>query len=507
MRVKPSLFASTSGNVTILFGGGLLAFLGVASLAVDATNLYLAKRHAQGIADAAALAAAANIDDASGGAAAARNANSMQALSIMSVEPGHYTDDPTIAAGTRFVVGADGANAARVRVHADVPLYFARIFGKSTVPVEASGTAARIDLAAFSIGSRLAGVSGGLPNAMLSQLAGTDLQLSAMDYQALAGGQIDILKFSEDAQASSVLSAVANRLPQNPTKLSSLIDLGPLATNTTSDPSRPITVDAYSLLRGTLELGGQHQISTDLGATIPGLTSTRLWIAIGERPANSPWLRVTSAHDVEVRTAQTRVYLDTQVAPQLGLASLRVPIYVELAAASAKLKTVSCAGGANKATVTLTVTPSLGEAAIADVDPASLGNFQAAPALNRVTMLHTAVANVSGFADVKLGGADPQDVFFSASDITNHTVKQVSTNDLLQGVAASLISRIDLNVNVLGLGLGLGALTALVGQVLNLAAAPLDGVFSQVTSLLGVHVGQADVWVNGVRCGTPVLVG
>ena len=32
---------------------------------------------------------------------------------------------------------------------------------------------------------------------MLSQLAGTDLQLSAMDYQALAGAQLDILKFSE----------------------------------------------------------------------------------------------------------------------------------------------------------------------------------------------------------------------------------------------------------------------------------------------------------------------
>jgi len=154
MRARPSLLASTSGNVTILFGGGLLAFLGVASLAVDATNLYLAKRHAQGIADAAALAAAANIDDASGAAAAARNANSMQGLSIMSVEPGHYADDPAIEASTRFVVGADGANAARVRVHVDVPLYFARIFGKPTVPVEARGTAARIDLAAFSIGSR-----------------------------------------------------------------------------------------------------------------------------------------------------------------------------------------------------------------------------------------------------------------------------------------------------------------------------------------------------------------
>ena len=542
MRTRPSLLASTSGNVTILFSGGLLAFLGVASLAVDATNLYLAKRHAQGIADSAALAAAGNLDDAGGAAAAARNANSMQGLSIVSVEPGQYADDPTIASGQRFVVGADNANAARVRVHVDVPLYFARIFGKPTVPVEARGTAARIDLVAFSIGSRLAGVNGGLPNAMLSQLAGTDLQLSAMDYQALAGGQIDILKFSEalrsqlnvqtatfgellntqaslgqiaramsasvtDAQASSVLRAVADRLPQTSTKLSSLIDLGPLAGDTKSDPSRPITVDAFSMLRGTLELGGQHQISTDLAATVPGLTSTKLTIAIGERAANSPWLRVTAAHDVEVRTAQTRIYLDTQVAPQLGLASLRVPIYVELAAATAKLKDVSCTGGSKKATVKLNVTPSVGEAAIADVDPAALGNFQVAPALNRVTMLKTPVATVSGFADVKLGGIDPQEVFFSASDIASHTVKHVTTNDLVQGVVSSLISRIDLNVNVLGLGLGLGALTALVGQVLNQAAAPLDGVYNQVTSLLGVQVGQADVWVNGVRCGTPVLVG
>ena len=541
MRIRRSLIASTGGNVTVMFGTGLLVFLGVASLAVDATNLYLAKRHAQGIADSAALAAAGNIENAGPAAAAARNANPMQGLSILSVEPGQYVEDPTIVAAKRFVVGANGANAARVRVHVDVPLYFGRIFGKTSVPVEARGTAARIDMVAFSIGSRLAGVNGGLPNTLLSQLAGTDLQLSAMDYQALAGGQLDILKFSEalrsqlnvqtatfgellnmqaslpqisramaasvtDAQASSVLRAVADRLPQTSTTLSSLIDLGPLSGNTKSDPSRPITVDAFSMLRGTLELGGQHQINADLGATVPGLTSTKLTIAIGERPANSPWLRVTAAHDIEVRTAQTRIYLDTQVAPQLGLASLRVPIYVELAAASAKLKDVSCAGGSKKATVKLMVTPSVGEAAIADVDPAALGNFQAAPALNRVTILRTPVATVSGFADVKLGGVDPQEVFFSASDINSHTAKRVSTGDMVQGVASSLISRIDLNVSVLGLGLNLGTLTALVGQVLNLAAAPLDGLYGQVSSLLGVQVGQADVWVNGVRCGTPVLV-
>jgi uncharacterized membrane protein len=37
-------------------------------------------------------------------------------------------------------------------------------------------------------------------------------------------------------------------------------------------------------------------------------------------------------------------------------------------------------------------------------------------------------------------------------------------------------------------------------------APALDGVVDQVTQLLGVHVGQADLRVDGVRCGKPTLV-
>jgi uncharacterized membrane protein len=32
-------------------------------------------------------------------------------------------------------------------------------------------------------------------------------------------------------------------------------------------------------------------------------------------------------------------------------------------------------------------------------------------------------------------------------------------------------------------------------------------VLDQVTSLLGVHVGEADLQIDGVRCGKPSLVG
>jgi uncharacterized membrane protein len=82
----------------------------------------------------------------------------------------------------------------------------------------------------------------------------------------------------------------------------------------------------------------------------------------------------------------------------------------------------------------------------------------------------------------------------------------VSTGDLAQGIASSLIRNLDLRVNILGLGLNLSAITAAVGSALAVAAPALDLLVDELTGLLGVRVGQADVQVNGVRCGRSALV-
>lgn len=50
-------------------------------------------------------------------------------------------------------------------------------------------------------------------------------------------------------------------------------------------------------------------------------------------------------------------------------------------------------------------------------------------------------------------------------------------------------------------------MTSTLGNTLSAVAPALDLVVGQVTALAGVHVGQADVRIDGVRCGTPVLVG
>ncbi len=46
----------------------------------------------------------------------------------------------------------------------------------------------------------------------------------------------------------------------------------------------------------------------------------------------------------------------------------------------------------------------------------------------------------------------------------------------------------------------------MVGETVALAAPVLDTVLSDLTGLLGVHVGQADTRVNALRCGKARLV-
>jgi hypothetical protein len=74
-----------------------------------------------------------------------------------------------------------------------------------------------------------------------------------------------------------------------------------------ADPDTAIRADGYSVLREILALAnGQRQVALDLGLSLPGLASTTLTLAVGQRPAHSPWLAVTNDDKTIVRTAQAR---------------------------------------------------------------------------------------------------------------------------------------------------------------------------------------------------------
>jgi uncharacterized membrane protein len=116
------------------------------------------------------------------------------------------------------------------------------------------------------------------------------------------------------------------------------------------------------------------------------------------------------------------------------------------------------------------------------------------------------LVSVKAYAAVKLGGVSAQTVAFSAIDVANHTAKTVRTTDLTSGIAASLVRDVRLDVSVLGLFLPVGPIVSAVGSVLTLAAPALDALIAGTTALLGIGLGEADLWVDGVRCGAPVLV-
>lgn len=543
-RLIVLLLRDRGGGTGVLVAALLPFLIGMAAFAVDLGAAGLDARRLQGIADGAAIAAATNPANAQALADATVTAAGFRRVITVAVTPGRF--DASRPLGDRFVADAAAPQAVRVSLSTQSPTFFARIFGIGSMAIRRSATASQTNLAAFSIGSWLASVQGGVLNALLGALTGSTVSLSVMDYNTLAGTQIDLLDYIDalhataglkagtfddtlDAQVTTpqLLDALADALPASagaqasaihgiaahagPTtaSLSSLIDLGAIGRQ--SGGGRGVAkVDALTLLSMLAQIAnGNRQVQLDLGASIAGLAQTRIWLAIGQRPQNSPWLTVTASGTPIIRTAQMRLYVEASLAnvslPGLGsLVALKVPLYVELASAEAKLNAIDCS--ADRA-VTIDARPSPGQAAIATIDPARLNDFSRPVPQSTATILDTLLLDVDAQATIDLGAAQPwQPVRFTQDDIDRGTTRTVSGGTLAQGIAASLMSKIALTVRLIGLPINLSPLLQALGQQLTLLAPLLDGLIDTVTGLVGLHLGQADVRATGVRCGMPSLV-
>ncbi|HWW63589.1 MAG TPA: TadG family pilus assembly protein [Sphingomonadaceae bacterium] len=544
----PSLRGDRRGAVTAIAAGSLLASIGCLAFAVDLGSVYFETRRLQGIADAAALSAAAQLDTPFAAADATVRLNGWKQPYTLTVRPGIYRPDPKIPVDDRFTDATTGADAARVTITSEAPLYFALALGRKSTRISRSATAARANLASFSIGSRLLALQGGLANALLGALTGSSINLSVMDYDALLDTDVDLLTFTDalatrlhleaasydevlaaDMTTGDVIQALASALDADGSAsagsalrklagsltgtadvtLGSLIDLGPIGAQDHAASGQAIRVNAFDMLRTTLGLAnGDRQVQLDLGATVPGLTNVTATLAIGDRMATSPWVTVTAKGEPVIRTAQTRLYLDARVLPAgnlLGIASVRLPLFIELAEAEAKLSAIDCKARKPQS-VSLLVRPAPGHVSIADIDTADLSNHKTAVAERPAKIVTLPLITVAGQARVDLSNQDWQGVSFDSTDIAGHRLKTVSSGSLVQGIAGSLVRNLDLSVKVGGLSIGTGPVGALVGNSLGVAAPALDTLVNALTGLLGIHIGQADVRVNGVRCGVPALV-
>ncbi len=533
------------GGVTIMSAAAGALICVSAALAVDVGMVVLKGRELQGAVDLSALAAAGSLQHAEAAA---------EAIATLSVQTGVYTPDPRLKPAQRFVAAAGQVNAAQVTATAPAPLFFGRVvLGRDAVSVTKQATAARpggAPTAMFSIGSRLGSVDGGLANSLLSALLGGRVSLTLMDYRSLLDAQVSLLQFSdalaadlgvtagdddallkhevETGRVLRVLERIAGSGPRSAlSKLTSApadarFKLGDLI-GVEADARQGLRerlnaqVSVFDLLMASLQTANkERQLALDAGARL-GIADLDVMLAIGERPNRSPWLTVTSKGEPIIRTAQTRIYLEATTAKALAdLTAIKLPVLIEAASAEARLKQIDCGPGSG---VTLEVKPGVARAAIGAVDKTKLRDFKSklnvtpAPLVSALGFLGIKVANVTGRAEIE--AADPywRQVRFTAADINAGQPKTVGSKQFGQGVVVSLLTKLDLKVELLGglLTLPVSELLGTVRGLLTPLGPVLDAVVQPLLELLGVRLGEADLWVHGLRCpnqeGAPQLVG
>jgi len=543
------LLQDRKAAVSVITAVSLVMMVGFSGAAVDFGSVFLQTRQLQGMTDLAAMAAAGDLSQAQLAAQESAAQNNWNLPITTTATTGTYTPNSDIPVNQRFTPNTASPNAARVTLASTANLYFASLLlGKKSLAISRTATAAQGALASFAMGTELASLNGGVENALLSGLTGSSISLDVMDYNELLGAQVDLFQYTQalatrlnlkgvsynqtlatqvttgtalgaivdilnaagNTAAANAVGKIISGVNSQTITVGQLLDLGPYGSQDyiqTNGPSG-FSVDALQLANAMLLLAqGGRQVQLNLNGLIPGVGSITAWLAIGQQPSNSPWLTITGDNSVVISTAQARLYVDAQVSPVglSGVTSVNLPIYTELASAQAKLSSVTC--GSNES-VTVSVAPSIGETAIGTVDTTYLNDFTHELTISPATMVNVLnLVTATGQAQINVGGNDWQNLSFDANAIQNHTIETADTTNAISETLTSLLGNLSINVQIFGLGLGISksAITNGIISSLNAVATPLDNVVDGVTDLLGIGLGEAHVWVNGVRCQGPVL--
>jgi len=568
-RARAKFASGTSGNIAIMGAAFFSTALVIAAFAVDEAALHLEKRRLQSITDIAAIQAARApgsadnlvlqtlMDNGIVGAERQASAGDLSAWLVgdnhraaYDLQVGRYVADAEVAPDKRFIPNGTPANAVKVTTRKSGTLYFAGSFMDKPL-ISTTGTAYASSQAAFSIGSRLASLDGGLLNALLNGLLGTNISLSVMDYRALVDARVDALKFLDglateigltaatyddvlnssvtvgqivevmadmtdpaDLTASAALKKILKGKPSAKltVPVARLIEVGTMRAVRVGTKPSGITAmfDAMQMLTASAALAnGEHQIAVSLGVNVPGLTSVGVHLAVGEPEQKTAFLSVGEKGDT-VHTAQTRLLIEAKVGGEGVLAgvTIQLPIYIELAYADAKLASVSCpAGTPESAKATVTAKPGVAQLWIGNVPTADLTDFSSSPVDGSAKLVDVLGIKVNATAHVAATNVKAKDLTFSHNDILNLTAKSVSTSNLLETAVSSLLGDLSLSVQVGGLQIGLsGLVSTALGKTLSAVAAPLDSLVYNLLLALGIKIGEADVRVHGVACQHAVLV-
>lgn len=495
--------------------------------AIDVASVQFRARALQGLADTAAVSAAGNLATAEPTVRRVLSLKNSTAR-IETVALGEYHARAEVPIPQRFNPSGPLPDAVQVVLQEDVKLFFGSVLGISDVRVRKTAVAIRParDAAAFSIGSRLLTLDPPLVNALLTQLTGRQIQLTALSYNSLLTSSLDVddllqnlahtlsvedretlltrplsTRHLVDAMASATtgqtsvalksISASLGTGQDRDLRLDSLIDIAP---GVKGDVNASVPV--WDLLNAALgEAAGPQTISLNANVQAPVSVSVRL--AIGEREQKSAWLTVARDGSTVVRTAQVRLHIDVTTLNLAGLGKVHLPVYAEVASGKAALAAIDCRADA----FDVTARSGVASVALGEIDSTRLADFSRDAALTPAAILDTAVLKVRGSARINVADSGDKQLRFTRHDVTNLEAKTIGSKNILGTTLTSLVANTDLDIQVLGLGVALPGLPNQLRTILGEIAAPLDLVLEQVLQLVGVGIGEADIRPAGLLCG------
>lgn len=571
-RTHPGVASQRGSIVPIvaLFMAILIAALG----ALDVGNAFFARRSLQRAVDLAALAAAQRMDDACVQPTATARANAAAngfapdaAGQSLSVVCGRW--DATANAGPSYFVATNATtplNAVQVTATRTVPYFF---LGPAR-QMNASATAQATNLGAFTVGTTLAQVQGGLVNALLNALLGANLNVSVASYQSLANARVRMRDVMAAAGAGTVEQLLAMQV--NVGQLANLMatalsstsiadanlqtDLATLQAianggmaNTVSFPlgdgqgshgvialyaangqsALDAVVSPFDALLVAAEIAkaGQPPINIGTGLQVAGFGAALQVqivsppvLAVGEAGLDS----ATQRWRTQASTAQVRLYLDvslgTPALPLIGAVGMHLPLSLEGAPGTAWLQATNCAASQAASTSTIGVQPGLAHVCLGDppvnrsasqpfscATPATLINVANVVSVKANAAL-PAVVPSSSAATLTFDGVTPNGDDYQSAD-SNAAGSVLST--ALSGAAASLSQPNSLNVTLLGglslpVGTIVGPVLAALSPALSQLLAGIDPAVDPLLQLLGVQVGVATVHDLSLTCGASRLV-
>jgi uncharacterized membrane protein len=273
-------------------------------------------------------------------------------------------------------------------------------------------------------------------------------------------------------------------------------------------PGTGASVSLYNLVAAPASVAnGTNQIASNLDVNLPGIVSASVMLAVGQPPVGTSWVTVGSV-GASVYTAQTRLLLTIQIGGSGQIATVNLPIYVNIANASATLTALQCGyPNIGTSTVTLGVKPGVVDSWIGNVTASMFESMSSPVNPGAATLVSAPGLSITGLAHVAMNNTSATPVTFSYSDIQSQTMKTVNTTNYTQSLTTQLLDSLRLNASVAGVGLGLPSVfDQAVIEIISPETATIDQLLASILQTVGVAIGQANVWVTGLRCDGAVLV-